>query len=95
VNKLRTTGLLIDKEQKHKRRVLTEGKSDDIGARLEHTPRKSLKHLAQETGVSKSGNTIAEAIQRKLVSVVLQVQEGLLCLCFLTKQLIARKNIYV
>jgi hypothetical protein len=24
------------------------------GVRLEHTPRKSIKHLAQETGVSKS-----------------------------------------
>jgi hypothetical protein len=35
--------------------VLTEEKADDIGARLEYTPRKSLKHLAQETGVSKSG----------------------------------------
>jgi hypothetical protein len=54
VNKLRTTGLLIDKKQKHKRRVLTE-KLDDTGARLEHTPRKSLKRLAQETGVLKVG----------------------------------------
>jgi hypothetical protein len=27
-------------------------KLDDIGARLEHAPRKSLKRLAQETGVS-------------------------------------------
>jgi hypothetical protein len=53
VNKLRTTGLLIDKKQKHKRLVLTE-KLDDIGARIEHTSRKSLKLLAQETGVSKS-----------------------------------------
>jgi transposase len=61
VNKLRTTGLLIDKKQKHKRRVLTEEKLDDIGARLEHTPRKSLKRLAQENGVCKNGNTIAEA----------------------------------
>jgi hypothetical protein len=33
--------------------VLTQEKLDDIGARLEHTPRKSLKHLAQ-SGVSKS-----------------------------------------
>jgi hypothetical protein len=39
VNKLRTTGLLIDKKTKHKRRVLTEVKLDDIGARLEHAPR--------------------------------------------------------
>jgi transposase len=54
VNKLRTTGLVIDKKQKHKRRVRTEEKIDNIGARLEHTPRKSLKRLAQETGVSKS-----------------------------------------
>jgi hypothetical protein len=54
VNKLRTTGLLIDKKQKHMCRVLTKEKFDDIGARLEHTPRKSLKRLAQETGVSKS-----------------------------------------
>jgi transposase len=54
VNKLTTTGLLIDKKAKHTRRVLTEEKLDDIGARLERTPRKSLKRLAQKTGVSKS-----------------------------------------
>jgi hypothetical protein len=46
--------LVIDKKQKHKRRVLIEEKLDDIGDRFEHTPRKSLKHQAQETGVSKS-----------------------------------------
>jgi transposase len=49
VNKLRTTGLLTDKKQKHERQVLTEEKLDDIGNKLEHTPRKSLKRLAQET----------------------------------------------
>jgi hypothetical protein len=43
-------GLLIHKKQKC--RVLTE-KLDDVGARLEHTPRKSLKRLAQESGLSK------------------------------------------
>jgi hypothetical protein len=53
VDKLRTTGLLIGKKQKHKRLVLTE-KLDDIGTRLEHTPRKSLKLRAQEIEVSKS-----------------------------------------
>jgi hypothetical protein len=36
----------MDKKQKHKRRVLTEEMSDDIGARLERTLRKSLKRLA-------------------------------------------------
>jgi transposase len=49
VNKLKTTGLLIYKKQKHKRRALAKEKLDDIGARLEHTPRKSLKCLAQVT----------------------------------------------
>jgi hypothetical protein len=39
---------LIDKKQK----ALSAEKIDDIGARLKHTPRKSLKRLAQETGVS-------------------------------------------
>jgi hypothetical protein len=34
----------MDKKQRHKRRVLTEEKLDDKGARLKHTPRKSLKH---------------------------------------------------
>jgi hypothetical protein len=48
VNKLRTR-LLIDKKQKYKRRVLTEEKLDDREARLQRTPRKSLKRLAQET----------------------------------------------
>jgi hypothetical protein len=53
-NKLRATGLLIDNKQKHKPRVLTEEKLDDVGARLEHTHKKSLKHLAPETGMPKS-----------------------------------------
>jgi hypothetical protein len=34
--------------------VLSVDKLEDIGARLQHTPRKSLKRLAQGTGVSKS-----------------------------------------
>jgi hypothetical protein len=34
--------------------VLTEEKLDGIGAKLDHTPRKSMKRLVQETGVSKS-----------------------------------------
>jgi hypothetical protein len=46
--------LLIDKKKKHKPLVLTEENLDDIGARLEHMRRKSVKHLAQETGLSES-----------------------------------------
>jgi hypothetical protein len=34
VNKLRTTGFLIDKKTKHNHQVLTEEKLDEIGARL-------------------------------------------------------------
>jgi hypothetical protein len=54
VNEFRTTGLLRDKKQKHKRHVPTEEKLNDIGTKLEHTPGKLLKRPAQETGVSKS-----------------------------------------
>jgi transposase len=36
VNKIRSTGLLMDQKQKHKHRVFAEEKLDDIGARLEH-----------------------------------------------------------
>jgi hypothetical protein len=63
-HKLRTTGLLIDKKNKYKHRVLTEEKSDDTGARLEHTPRKSLKRLTRDWTVKvqcNNSNTIAEA----------------------------------
>jgi hypothetical protein len=55
MNKLGTLGLLIDNKQKHKCQMLTEEKLYDIKVRLEHTPRKSVKCLAQDTGVSKSG----------------------------------------
>jgi hypothetical protein len=54
VNKLRTTGLVTNKKQELSRRVLTEEKIDDTGAKLEHTPRNSLKRLAQQNGVSES-----------------------------------------
>jgi hypothetical protein len=47
VNKLRSTGLLIDKKQKHKLGVFAEEKISGIGAIIEHTSRKSLKRLAQ------------------------------------------------
>jgi hypothetical protein len=44
--------------------VLTEEKLDNIGARLEHTPKKLLKHLAQETGVSESSARRATQFQK-------------------------------
>jgi hypothetical protein len=36
----------------------------DIGARLEHTPRKSLKFLPQETGTSKSSAKMATQLPK-------------------------------
>jgi hypothetical protein len=55
VNKVRQTGSLLDKKRTvSKRRVLTEEKLDEIGARLEHSPQKSLRLIAQETGISKT-----------------------------------------
>jgi hypothetical protein len=40
-----------DKKQRRKCQVHTDERLDNIGARLEHTPRKSLEYLAQEIGV--------------------------------------------
>jgi response regulator of citrate/malate metabolism len=62
MNKLRTIGLLIHKKQKHKGRVLPEETLDAIETRFEHTPRKSLKRLAQETGVSKCSARMARQL---------------------------------
>jgi hypothetical protein len=54
INKVRSTGSLLDKKPAKKHSVFTKEKLDEIGARLEHTPQKSLRCLAQETGISKS-----------------------------------------
>jgi hypothetical protein len=53
INKGRSTGSLVDKKPVEKCHLLTEGKLDKIGARLEHTPQKSLRCFAQETSISK------------------------------------------
>ena len=44
-------GFLLPKKTKRQRYFLTE--VDDMAARLEHTPKKLLRRLAQESGVSK------------------------------------------
>jgi hypothetical protein len=51
VNKLRTMGFNRQETKTYAPLAYWE---DDIGARLEHTPRKSRQRLAQETGVLKS-----------------------------------------
>ena len=54
VNKFRETGSIFDKKRNVKRRVLTEQKLEEIGERLENSPQKSLRRLAQETDISKA-----------------------------------------
>jgi hypothetical protein len=54
INKVMSTGSLLDKKPAKNCRVLTEEKQYKIWARLEHTPLKSLRHLAQETSMSES-----------------------------------------
>jgi hypothetical protein len=53
VNKLKTTGSLLDKKPDRKQNVLTEETLDNIGARLETSQRKFLKLPVQETGASR------------------------------------------
>jgi hypothetical protein len=53
---VRSTGSLLVKKPAKKCCVITEEKVDKIRARLEHTPQKSLRHLAQETGILKSSS---------------------------------------
>jgi hypothetical protein len=66
----------MDKIQKHRRPVLTEDKADDMGAKIEHTPRKSLKRLGQETGVSKpSARTATQLLKlRPYITTVIHAQ---------------------
>ena len=59
VNKVKRTGSFLNKKRVQQRRVLPEEKLDEVRARLEHTPKKSLKVLAQETNISKSTAAVA------------------------------------
>jgi hypothetical protein len=47
-------GSVLDKKIKRRYHVLTKEKLDNIGARLEHLPRKSLIKLAQQADISVS-----------------------------------------
>jgi hypothetical protein len=52
VKKVQTHGILIDRKPLKRNHVLTEEKVDDIGLRLENPPKKSLRRLALQSGVS-------------------------------------------
>ena len=47
-------GSVLDKKRDVKRRVYTEQKLEEIGERLENSPKKSLRRLAQETDILKA-----------------------------------------
>jgi hypothetical protein len=48
IEKVRFTGSLLDKKHAERCNVLNEEKLDEIRARLEHTPEKSLRRLAKK-----------------------------------------------
>jgi hypothetical protein len=54
VKKVRSTGSFLGKKYTRQNTVLTEETLDETGARLKHSPRKSLARLAQKAQVSKT-----------------------------------------
>jgi hypothetical protein len=54
VKKVHSTGSFLDKKYTRQNAVLTEETPDKIGARLEHSPHKSLARLAQQAQVLKT-----------------------------------------
>jgi hypothetical protein len=52
IRKWHITGSVLDKKKERKRSVLTEGKLTDIQARLQLSPGKSLRRIAQEADVA-------------------------------------------
>jgi hypothetical protein len=51
---VRSTGSFLDKKYTRQNAVQTEETPNETGARLEHSPRKSLARLAQQAQVSKT-----------------------------------------
>jgi hypothetical protein len=54
VKKVRSTGSFLNKKYTRQNAVLNEEMLDEIGARLEHSPHKSLARSAQQAQVSKT-----------------------------------------
>jgi hypothetical protein len=52
--KVRSSGSFLDKKYTRQNAMLTEEMLDEIGASLEHSPRKSLTRLAQQAQVSRT-----------------------------------------
>ena len=58
--RFKETGSVKNRKVNHQHHVLTEETLDEIGERLEHTSKKSLKRLSQETDVCTKSNKITE-----------------------------------
>ncbi|PSN34968.1 hypothetical protein C0J52_24961 [Blattella germanica] len=74
--KFNETGSVINKKIKRTRHVLTEEKLDDIAERLEHSPKKSLKRLAQETGISESSARNATRLLKMKHPIVQEIRQA-------------------
>jgi hypothetical protein len=79
--------------------MLPEEKLEDVGARIEHTPTKSLKCLAQETEMSKSSARKAIQLMKlrtyKTTEIhALQLAEFIFAFCFysLSSKVISNRN---
>ena len=59
VNRFNETGSFNDRVRKQTRRILTEAKIAEISAALHGSPRKSLRCLAQQTGVCEASAGVA------------------------------------
>ena len=75
VNKFRETGSIFDKKRNIKWHVLTEQKLEEIGDRLENSPQKSLRRLAQESDISKASAWKATKLLKLKPYSVIVVQE--------------------
>ena len=64
------TGSVKNRKVNRRRHVLTGGTLDEIGERLEHTLKKSLKRLSQETGVSVSSVQRATTLLKLHIHIV-------------------------
>ena len=54
MKKLRSEDIFNDSKRQKVKRVLTEGKLDDMAYFLQNSPNKSLRRLGQEVGISKA-----------------------------------------
>jgi hypothetical protein len=71
--------------------VVTEEKLNETGTRLEHTPLKSLRHLAHETSISKSseakGMKLLELWPCKVMQLAGLISATDFCIQFMTVKL--------